>query len=726
MALGPTTASQWQRATGFLTQDNDKADQSVDEKHLREVQREQVAQLHTYLRKMKDDNTQGLTLALASLDEKLLNAPSGYFSGLTALHIAAERGLFKTAELLLRRGASASAVSRQLLQPIHIACVSGHEAIIDLLLNNGANVNAQDGSGATPLMEACRIGNLDLVQFLLKKGANTHLKNAYGWSPLHFASGFGTEKVISFLIQGDRASLDFKTSFGSTALCLAIKRRHPEIVQLLLKMEARVDMRDNKGRTPLIRAACVDHESIMTMILTTMRQTEKGQALINARDDEGWTALAMVAGRGFVAGTRLLLKHDAECNIQDNTGRTALHTAIASNHAEIATLILDRRRKILLGDREDRTLLMVAVMEQDVVAMDWILGHEDESAQINARDNQGSTALMLAVEHGFIAGVQRLIDAAADCSIQNHDKYTALGVAFQKAKDNEQSSTIMNHLLEASKVADFGDSDSTMQDALLWATGQAKQHDTARLILSKMEGNDTDWASIASTNDTDRWSAVEWAAYRNVPTFLWLLIAFSTRQSTEHVVKRALEKVKEFSQNELATRKQRSTAAHDSKWKSHNKDTTEVPTMERAEKDANNPALTNEKWKDVQDILTDPPYEIFYGDTTIYESPQAPTDLSKVLGDVSYLKACAVEFRKAQKSSSIFPRSRGIDELIYKTGPQKMMKEANSRLQEVVNRSLEELSSDSNHSTRLAGYFRSEASFSWVHLPATNVRLLLP
>jgi len=53
---------------------------------------------------------------------------------------------------------------------------------------------------------------------------------------------------------------------GSTPLHLAVARGHAEVVALLLKYNARLDIRDKNGMTPLQQAETIKKSEIVTLI----------------------------------------------------------------------------------------------------------------------------------------------------------------------------------------------------------------------------------------------------------------------------------------------------------------------------------------------------------------------------------------------------------------------------------------------------------------------------
>ncbi|MBK6322927.1 MAG: ankyrin repeat domain-containing protein [Burkholderiales bacterium] len=54
-----------------------------------------------------------------------------------------------------------------------------------------------------------------------------------------------------------------------------------------------------------------------------------------------------------------------------------------------------------------------------------------QGAPINARDDNGNTALMLAVRYRHATTVRKLLDLGADTGLRNHEGLTALQIAQQ-------------------------------------------------------------------------------------------------------------------------------------------------------------------------------------------------------------------------------------------------------------------------------------------------------
>ena len=131
---------------------------------------------------------------LAALESALSVQPDliGEWStdGWTPLHLAAAFGTPEAVQLLLERGASVAAVSKnpQTNQPLHAALALGRNPeTIRLLLAAGADPNARQTAGYTALFSAAAANRRDLAEILIAHGANPSLQNDFGQTAATFA-----------------------------------------------------------------------------------------------------------------------------------------------------------------------------------------------------------------------------------------------------------------------------------------------------------------------------------------------------------------------------------------------------------------------------------------------------------------------------------------------------------------------------------------------------------
>ncbi len=148
---------------------------------------------------------------------------------------------------------------------------------------------------------------------------------------------------------------------------------------------------------------------------------------INAKDNDGWTAL-MYAAIGHKDIAELLLAHRANVNAKDNKGNTALWFAAEKGRKEIVEMLLKASADVNAKNVYGQTALMNAASRgyKDIVQMLIAKG-----ADVNAKDKYGGTALRYAALYGHKDIVQMLIKSGANVNAQDEYGYTALMITTQ-------------------------------------------------------------------------------------------------------------------------------------------------------------------------------------------------------------------------------------------------------------------------------------------------------
>ena len=175
------------------------------------------------------------------------------------IHDAVEAGDLANVEKFLNEGVAADAQDGRGATALHIAAARGHFEIAKVLIGEGADVNFLIVEGGTPLMAACSQTRPNLVQLLLMKGAEVNKKGHNGRSPLSCVFRPSVTLVHEQiecirLLASYGVDLNGRTTDGGTPLMDAVWFGNREGVEELLALGADAALRDNVGKTAAMLA----------------------------------------------------------------------------------------------------------------------------------------------------------------------------------------------------------------------------------------------------------------------------------------------------------------------------------------------------------------------------------------------------------------------------------------------------------------------------------------
>ena len=130
------------------------------------------------------------------LNTKDINLDARARNGDTALMMAAYKGRYDVAKVLLDKGAEPNQTGWAAL---HYAAAVGNNQIVQLLLDHSAYIDAESPNQTTPIMMAARGGHILTVKLLLDEGADLTLKNGADMTALDFARAGGFKDIVEGL-----------------------------------------------------------------------------------------------------------------------------------------------------------------------------------------------------------------------------------------------------------------------------------------------------------------------------------------------------------------------------------------------------------------------------------------------------------------------------------------------------------------------------------------------
>nr|XP_054757108.1 putative ankyrin repeat protein RF_0381 [Lytechinus pictus] len=162
-------------------------------------------------------------------------------------------------------------------------------------------------------------------------------------------------------------------------------------------------------------------------------------AEVNEEDNRGETVLHHAAENGHIDVIRYLIRKGAEVNEEDNRGaeinkgdkdsRAALHYAVENAHYDVIKYLISQGADVNKRTANGWTVLHCAATNCSFGVIEYLLkftgevnrNAEDQHAllpkgdslEVNKADNEGRTALHIAVQHGYIDVVKFLLTSGA-------------------------------------------------------------------------------------------------------------------------------------------------------------------------------------------------------------------------------------------------------------------------------------------------------------------------
>lgn len=141
------------------------------------------------------------------------------------------------------------------------------------------NANICDADGFTALHIACKYGSAQTVQFLLDVGAKINARTFKQLlTPLHITCIQNQPNVARILLDRSSCKVNLQDRSGNTALHYACMAGNRSMVELLLRYEPDLEVRNDKGKTPLGEAEeCLSY-TVMRMLKSSKPSLEEEQS----------------------------------------------------------------------------------------------------------------------------------------------------------------------------------------------------------------------------------------------------------------------------------------------------------------------------------------------------------------------------------------------------------------------------------------------------------------
>lgn len=175
-----------------------------------------------------------------------------------------------------------------------------------LLIIKQADINVKDTQNCTLLHLAAKSNQETICKQLILEGLDVNSQDVNGSSPLHLAVEFNSSSVVQLLLE-NKADINKNDLDDYTPLHTAARiRGNFDVLELLIKYNAKLDAPTVHGDLPLHVAAAVGNVKAFTFLFS--------KKYINCLNSSALTPLQIAQQNGCVSVAQLIMELDKNNN----------------------------------------------------------------------------------------------------------------------------------------------------------------------------------------------------------------------------------------------------------------------------------------------------------------------------------------------------------------------------------------------------------------------------
>ncbi|PSN51181.1 hypothetical protein C0J52_06045 [Blattella germanica] len=263
---------------------------------------------------------------------------------------------------------------------MHYAVLESLPRLLEWLLKSGDNVDVENDVGCTPLMNALRNRNEDMAIRLLQYGASHNSKSDK--AVLHYYCENNLANIVEYLLKSNW-DIEVCNNLGETPLVRAVKCGNDEMAMKLIQHGANPNAQDRSGNSVL-------HYAVLNNLSKFVRCVLKLGCNVNIPNAMGSTPLRYALRNHNENMAIILLEHGANPNTQDKSGNSVLHYAVMGNLTRLVACLLKSGCKTNIQNGIGWTPLRYAVLNRNEEIAIQLL---ENGANPNANDKSGNSVM---------------------------------------------------------------------------------------------------------------------------------------------------------------------------------------------------------------------------------------------------------------------------------------------------------------------------------------------
>ncbi|XP_071094922.1 putative ankyrin repeat protein RF_0381 [Haliotis cracherodii] len=368
----------------------------------------------------------------------------------TPLMFAAEFGKGEVFSYLMEIGANISKVDRGSENILHLSCKGGNVEIVDYVLKqNVIDLNSREKEGMTPLLLSAYLGESDAFDLLIGRGADISSVNDFGDNILHFSCRGGNVDIVKYVLKQNVVDIESRDNEGMTPVLLAAFWGKRDAFDLLIGRGADTKVVNINGDNILHNSCRGGNVDIVKSVL------KQNVVDISSRDNEGMTPVLLAAFFGERDAFDLLIGRGADISGVNDFGENILHFSCRGGNVDIVKYVLKQNVvDINSRDNEGMTPVLLAAFWGERDAFDLLIGRGADTKVVNIN---GDNILHLSCKGGNLEIVKYVLkqDIVDIESRDNEGMTPVLLAAFLGERD--AFDLLIGRGADTSRVDDHGD-----------------------------------------------------------------------------------------------------------------------------------------------------------------------------------------------------------------------------------------------------------------------------
>ncbi|MBB3327061.1 ankyrin repeat domain-containing protein [Microlunatus antarcticus] len=339
------------------------------------------------------------------------------------------------ARTLIRRGADVNAQDDSQQSAYLIAASEGHLELLNLTLEHGADVDAKDSFNGTGLIRAADRGHADVAGRLVRAGVELDHVNNLGWAALHEAVilGDGSARYVDTVRVLLAAGADVRLRSQRDQFTPLAHARSKGFGAIARELDAALDADDPSKREANRRLLAAAATGDATRAALAVRAGAK----LETRDNRGRTPLLVAVTANELAVARLLVHLGADPDALDDRHDTPWLVTGVTGSVAMADVLLPAHPDLRIRNRFGGVALIPA---SERGHLDYVQRVVKTDIDVNHVNDLGWTALLEAVILGdgtrrYQQIVSALLAAGADRQLPDRDGVTALQHAQRRGHE---------------------------------------------------------------------------------------------------------------------------------------------------------------------------------------------------------------------------------------------------------------------------------------------------